>query len=558
MKASFSIAAVAALFGPAAAFPAMNIMDLPKSAEVLRPRQVEGINIKFDASKQYVSNKGKYAFVAPGPNDQRGPCPGLNAMANHGYIPHNGVATIQQFVDGTYDVFGMGVDLGGFLAIYGAVFDGDLLSWSIGGPQPASLVSPLKGILGQPQGISGSHNKYEGDASPTRGDLFMVGDDYSVVLDQFKGLYSLQGSETEESSNYDLGVLTTYRVKRFAESVNKNPYFFNGPFSGVEVQPAAYTFIYRFMSNKSTEFPEGRLSQNVLKAFFSITGDTPDEFVYTPGHEKIPDNWYKRAIGDEYTIPFFEADLLAAAVQNPQFLSIGGNTGKVNTFTPVDIQNITGGLYSLATFAEPHNLQCFIYQLVIQAGPDILEGSILDTLGAINLLKDPLSKLVGGVSCPTLNKVQVDQFQDSLKVHPNRHIFDVAMASIERRMAETATEVEVRREDQDSINAFSRLNNRESNLEAQLATLESQKADLEEVSSELELADEDEKVPYRVGDTFVSLSVDKVQELLQERVQEVEKEIGAVEGKLSSAREEMEGLKVKLYARFGKSINLER
>lgn len=28
---------------------------------------------------------------------------GLNAMANHNYIPHNGVATISQFVQGTYD-----------------------------------------------------------------------------------------------------------------------------------------------------------------------------------------------------------------------------------------------------------------------------------------------------------------------------------------------------------------------------------------------------------------------------------------------------------------------
>lgn len=53
----------------------------------------------------------------------------------------------------------MGLDLAGFLAIYGAVFDGDLLSWSIGGPQPTNLLSPLAGLLGQPQGLSGSHNK---------------------------------------------------------------------------------------------------------------------------------------------------------------------------------------------------------------------------------------------------------------------------------------------------------------------------------------------------------------------------------------------------------------
>ena len=45
----------------------------------------------------------------------------------------------------------MGVDLAGFLATYGAVFNGDLTKWSIGGP------SPLVGIigLGQPEGLSG-------------------------------------------------------------------------------------------------------------------------------------------------------------------------------------------------------------------------------------------------------------------------------------------------------------------------------------------------------------------------------------------------------------------
>jgi hypothetical protein len=68
-------------------------------------------------------------------------------------------------------VFGMGTDLATFLAVYGAVMDGDLVSWSIGGPPTSSLLSSI-GLLGQPQGISGSHNKYESDASPTRPDLY--------------------------------------------------------------------------------------------------------------------------------------------------------------------------------------------------------------------------------------------------------------------------------------------------------------------------------------------------------------------------------------------------
>ena len=65
----------------------------------------------------------------------------------------------------------MGLDLGAFLAVYGAVFDGDLTTWSIGGPPTSSLLSSV-GLLGKPQGISGSHNKYESDVSPTRPDLY--------------------------------------------------------------------------------------------------------------------------------------------------------------------------------------------------------------------------------------------------------------------------------------------------------------------------------------------------------------------------------------------------
>lgn len=55
----------------------------------------------FDAEAQRVDITGEHAFEAPGETDQRGPCPGLNALANHHYLPHNGIATIDQFVDAT-------------------------------------------------------------------------------------------------------------------------------------------------------------------------------------------------------------------------------------------------------------------------------------------------------------------------------------------------------------------------------------------------------------------------------------------------------------------------
>lgn len=79
-------------------------------------------------------------------------------------------------------------------------------------------------------------------------------------------------------------------------------------------------------------------------------------------------------------------------------------------------------------------------------------------------------------------------------------------------------EKEVRKEDQDRINRFSRLHSKEKLVEEDLKTKQVQKKDyppfrnldeltrtqkdkedLEEISSELELADEDEKVPYVHG-----------------------------------------------------------
>jgi hypothetical protein len=76
------------------------------------------------------------------------------------------------------------------------------------------------------------------------------GNDYLVQLSQFTALYEL-GQQNGDS--VDLNVLTQYRNRRFQESVNNNPYFFNAPFSGVIAQPAAWSFIYTFMANKSEE-----------------------------------------------------------------------------------------------------------------------------------------------------------------------------------------------------------------------------------------------------------------------------------------------------------------
>ncbi|KAL4871318.1 hypothetical protein BDV12DRAFT_183935 [Aspergillus spectabilis] len=118
-------------------------------------------------------------------------------------------------------------------------------------------------------------------------------------------------------------------------------------------------------------------------------------------------------------------------------------------------------------------------------------------------------------------------------------------------------DTEVRREDQEKINRFSRLHQRETILEESLKGKQKDKEDLEEISTELELADEDELVPYKIGDSFVHLPLEEAQVLLSSSTEEIDSEVAKLEETLGELRDEMQQLKVALYARFGRSINLE-
>ncbi|KAH8885374.1 putative chloroperoxidase [Thozetella sp. PMI_491] len=56
-------------------------------------------------------------WAPAGPTDSRSPCPGLNTLANHGFLPHDGRnITISQFVDAISKGFGFDDSVGQFLA----------------------------------------------------------------------------------------------------------------------------------------------------------------------------------------------------------------------------------------------------------------------------------------------------------------------------------------------------------------------------------------------------------------------------------------------------------
>jgi hypothetical protein len=129
------------------------------------------------------------------------------------------------------------------------------------------------------------------------------------------------------------------------------------------------------------------------------------------GHEKIPDNWYTRARGDEYTIPFYSPDTVEMALEHPQFTSLGGNTGTTNSFVGIDPANLTMGVYNADTLLQGNNLICYGLEASLMQTPDILTGLYSDTDTAADAFGTAINKVTGALGCPGLNAINKGQFE---------------------------------------------------------------------------------------------------------------------------------------------------
>lgn len=74
----------------------------------------------------------------------------------------------------------------------------------------------------------------------------------------------------------------------------------------------------------------------------------------------------------------------------------------------------------------------------------------------------------------------------------------------------------------------------------------------------MQLADDEERIRYRIGDAFVLLPVENVRSRLETQNQAIADENAVLEKDAVVLRNEMDSLKKSLYSRFGTSINLER
>ena len=165
-------------------------------------------------------------------------------------------------------------------------------------------------------------------------------------------------------------------------------------------------FAYHLLANHSAEYPRGFLTPEVFESFFSYTRDANNNLVFTYGHERIPDNWYRRADDDAWTLVDIGISTAQQCASYPSNCAVGGNTGTVNSFSGVDLGDITGGfINSVTDLSDPARMGCFISQAIQADVPSFLNNvfngaALTEALALIPTILLPALAPLG--ECPNL------------------------------------------------------------------------------------------------------------------------------------------------------------
>lgn len=93
-----------------------------------------------------------------------------------GYLPRSGIVSVGQAIQASGEVFNMGPDVAGILAVLAVIASGNLVTgqFSIGGEDARTYSASGLGSkeAGRQWGLD-SHSRIESDASATRADFFL-------------------------------------------------------------------------------------------------------------------------------------------------------------------------------------------------------------------------------------------------------------------------------------------------------------------------------------------------------------------------------------------------
>ncbi|KAK6438870.1 hypothetical protein LTR95_004934 [Oleoguttula sp. CCFEE 5521] len=323
-----------------------------------------------------------HQFVAPGSGDIRGPCPGLNAAANHNFLAHDGIVTYNELVDAQQNVYNVGYDLANLLATLGLTLaDGDPVTQKLSiGCDATTRTSVNPALTGSEPGLDG-HNKFEADSSLTRNDFFTHGGD------NFRFNGTLFGYMTQTTGgNYNREGLSKYRMQRWQQSQAENPNFYFGPFALLLY--GAASFLYELMPSGTHGYAPDLAT---ISSFFGAKKNADGSWGFTA--EKIPDNWTNRVA--PYTNQLVTQEILAMYLENP--VQFGGNTGP-GTFNAISFNSIQNGKISSSISAK--DTACLLYQLATERVPSSLNGFVTPTVQALSLVATKLGPALANLGCP--------------------------------------------------------------------------------------------------------------------------------------------------------------
>ncbi|TIB32498.1 hypothetical protein E3P77_01159, partial [Wallemia ichthyophaga] len=96
------------------------------------------------------------------------------------------------------------------------------------------------------------------------------------------------------------------------------------------------------------------------------------------------------------------------------------------------------------------------------------------------------------------------------------------------------------------------------NHKANKERAQTEREQIDDLSMELELADEDQPVLYKLGDSFVYISLEKAQSQIEADCNALDAIIDGLKSRAEDCERSMSELKVHLKSKFKDSINLDR
>ncbi|KAK7193860.1 Cloroperoxidase [Paraphaeosphaeria sporulosa] len=329
-----------------------------------------------------------HEFTPPGPNDIRGPCPGMNTAANHNFLSHDGITDLAELVSAQQNLYNLAYDLAVFIAVRGIALDGDVVTTklSIGCDATERTSIDPTGTLGREPGLN-AHNKFEGDTSLTRRDYFLNnGDAFTFQGDMFADMYRVANGTS--NGLFDRDTIAVYRSQRYDESLAENPNFYFGP-KALLLYGAA-SFIYEVFPIFG---PEGDANIDMISTFYGAVPNSAGSYDHVP--ERIPENWSNRRtayglleIGEEIRYQFSYAPKL-----------FGGNVGAGNFLA----LNTTFGIIENGTIpgdATAADFTCLLYQLATDNVPGTVGNEAALPLDVLAWVLTQLNPVFGNLGCP--------------------------------------------------------------------------------------------------------------------------------------------------------------